>query len=147
MDSQHQPFPLLMKKQLDILFIGINPSTTMSSPGHYFGGDHNMFWKCFNHSCIIQDRTFTAEDDVSLFQENNIGFVNVVERPTESCKDLLRSEMSTATRLLLDHMPKIRPATACFVGRAHYDLIYHSSSYQRWGAVNFEVLQNPKKEV
>ena len=48
-----ETLPDFLKPGLDIVFIGLNPSTISVTQGHYFANPRNRFWKALNMSGLI----------------------------------------------------------------------------------------------
>ncbi|ORX52866.1 hypothetical protein DM01DRAFT_200305 [Hesseltinella vesiculosa] len=53
---------------------------------HFFATKRNTFYTCFNASFLVPNSNFTNKDDDITFNNHNIGFNNIVPRPTTSAK-------------------------------------------------------------
>src|SRR5688572_24522438 len=86
--------PDLLAMNLDVVFIGINPSTYSVERGHYFARKANRFWPAFNRSRLSEPvrrglgvETLTFEHDVEL-PRFGIGFTDVIKIPSSNASGL-----------------------------------------------------------
>ena len=67
-----ETLPDYLAPGLDIVFIGLNPSTISVLAGHYFANPRNRFWTAFNQSGLVtQDglaEPLGPEQDHTLLQ-------------------------------------------------------------------------------
>ncbi len=59
--------PDYLAKDLDIVFVGINPGTYSDKVGHYFARKQNLFWTALYESGLVQE-PIKPEDDRRLLQ-------------------------------------------------------------------------------
>ena len=82
--------PDYLRPGLDIVLIGLNPSTRSVEAGHYFANPRNRFWKAVSAADIV-GRPVGPEDDAALLA-HGIGFTDVVKRPTSQASGLTSAD-------------------------------------------------------
>ena len=110
--------PDYLEDELDIVFVGLNPSVYSVEVGHYFANPRNRFWSAFNQSKLI-DREVTPEDDATLLRDG-IGFTDVVKRPTRQGSGLKTGDYREWAPILKEKLMKYRPRIASFRGMMGY---------------------------
>src|SRR6516162_4347075 len=88
-----ETLPDLLRDQLDVVFIGINPSLFSVAQGHYFARRSNRFWPCFSRSILSEaarralgvERLEPEHDRV--LPAHGFGFTDLVKRPTARASD------------------------------------------------------------
>ena len=114
--------PDLLRPNLDLVFVGINPSIYSVEMGHYFARKTNRFWPCLSASSLSLsirqtlgvDRLDPSHDVILL--EHGIGFTDVVKRPTARADELTPAEFAAGARDLVAKLEKFQPKIACFQG-------------------------------
>ncbi len=80
-----QGLPDYLKEDLDVVFIGINPSMFAAHTQKYYDGPGNHFWKALFLSGFLGNTPWGPGDEKKLL-DLGIGFTNVVARTTRvSC--------------------------------------------------------------
>lgn len=122
--------PDLLTSNLDVVFVGINPSIYSAERGRYFARPGNRFWPSLSRSILsAQARrglgvdVLGPEHDRSL-QRYGIGFTDVVKRPTVKASDLTRAELRGGVAGLLEKLNAFRPRFACFHGITGYRAVH-----------------------
>ena len=110
---------------LDIVFVGINPSSYSVREGHYFANPRNRFWPALNRSGLV-DRELSPKDDVRL-RDYRIGFTDVVKRPTPQASGLSAADFRQWVPVLQAKLLEYQPRIACFHGVTGY------RAYLRYG--------------
>ncbi|MDD5162649.1 MAG: mismatch-specific DNA-glycosylase [Candidatus ainarchaeum sp.] len=98
-------------KDLDIVFVGINPRSESVENGMYFH-ENNSFWSQLNESEITSEIT-----DSKNMLKYNIGIDNLVHRPTKSSKELSKKEYYDGRKELEQKILEQKPKTVCFLGK------------------------------
>ncbi|WP_059170704.1 mismatch-specific DNA-glycosylase [Bacillus sp. FJAT-27445] len=107
-----------LRENLDILFIGFNPSILSGETGHHFASPNNRFWKIlFNAS--ITPRLYKPVEDY-LLPEIGLGLTNIVSRPTRAADEITKDEYSKGRIELKEKILVYKPRIACFVGKGVY---------------------------
>ncbi|ODV63507.1 mismatch-specific DNA-glycosylase, partial [Ascoidea rubescens DSM 1968] len=126
--------PDLLKNNLRCLFVGYNPSIKSSENCHRYAHPTNLFWRL-----LIQVEIFTPQfkglsvsngdmkeiirrlnfenADLYLFNELDMGFTDLIARPTRNIEELDAAEMAHSVPVLLDKIKTHRPRVVCFVGK------------------------------
>ena len=107
-----------LRKGLDILFVGLNPSQYSAEVGHYFANPRNRFWPAFNLSGLVA-RQVTAEEDYSLL-DDGIGFTDVAKRPTPMGSGLRAADFRQWAPVLKEKIIEFAPKLVCFHGLMAY---------------------------
>jgi TDG/mug DNA glycosylase family protein len=114
--------PDLLADDLDIVFVGINPSVYSAERGHYFARRTNRFWPAFSRSRLSRRArevlgvdVLAPEHDRALL-EFGFGFTDVVKRATNNVAALKPGELDTAAPALFAKLERHRPRIACFHG-------------------------------
>ncbi len=118
--------PDLLRPDLDIVFIGINPSLYSVIQGHYFARGMNRFWPAFSRSVLSQPMRLALCADVLrpehdfMLLDHGIGFTDVVKRPTARADELSATEYIEGAGDLIVKLQMFRPRIACFHGMMGY---------------------------
>ena len=118
--------PDLLCDQLDIVFVGINPSIYSAAKGHYFARPGNRFWPCFSRSTLsrvaresLGVRELVPNHDRALL-EHGFGFTDLVKRATVRASELDEAEFARGVTRLERLIERHRPRFACFHGVTGY---------------------------
>lgn len=125
-----KPIPDHIKENLDVLFVGINPSIRSSETGHHFANPTNRFWSILNKAGIT-DRKYLPTEDFKLLNLG-YGFTNIVARPTKNAKEISSEEYRLGRELLKAKILTYRPKIICFVGKGVYQE-YSGRKNVEWG--------------
>lgn len=122
----HGTIPDLLDDDLDLVFVGINPSLYSVAQGHYFARRANRFWPCFSRS-ILSAAARTALGVAALAPEHDrallphgIGFTDVVKRATARADEVTPAEFAAGAAELAAKIERHRPRIACFHGVTGY---------------------------
>lgn len=110
--------PNLIKKDLKVLFIGINPGTRSAAVGHHFAGRSNRFWKFLFETGLTPVKLAGELDHRML--DFSYGITNLVHRSTATAAELSREEMKEGAKSLLLFILEYRPKVAAFLGKDIY---------------------------
>ncbi|MCI2254070.1 mismatch-specific DNA-glycosylase [Domibacillus sp. PGB-M46] len=127
-----------LKENLDILFVGFNPSVRSGETGHHFANPNNRFWKILFEAGLTP-RKFTAIEDRQLV-ELGYGLTNIVARPTKTADEITKEEYQEGRVLLKKKIEHYRPAIVCFVGKGVYQE-YSGRKQVAWGPQPVSVVQ------
>jgi len=127
-----------IKENLDILFIGFNPSLVSGEVGHHYASKSNRFWKILFQAGITDRLYKPDEDDILLSM--GIGFTNIVSRPTKSADEITADEYRIGRQILRNKITTYRPKIAFFVGKGVY-LKYAQISKTHWGRQNKQIVE------
>ena len=117
-EGEIDTLPDLLKDGLDIVFVGLNPSTISTRLGHYFANPRNRFWKAFNRSGLVAEQLSPDQDHTLL--EHGIGFTDVVKRPTSQGSELSSDDFRKWAPVLKGKLERYQPRIVCFHGVTAY---------------------------
>ena len=103
---------------LDIVFVGLNPSTFSVRVGHYFANPRNRFWMALNRSGLVEEELGPDKDHE--LAKYGIGFTDVVKRPTPQASGLRAADYRKWAPVLRQKLERFRPRIACFHGMTGY---------------------------
>ncbi|XP_015126804.1 G/T mismatch-specific thymine DNA glycosylase isoform X2 [Diachasma alloeum] len=109
-----------LEPDLDLVFLGINPSLMAAHKGRYYAGPGNHFYKLL-HASELVPRFINFEEDCNLLQ-HKIGLTNIVERATRSSADLTTAEIRKGCDVVVEKMKRFKPKIAIFNGKCIYQV-------------------------
>ena len=113
-----ETLPDYLRPGLDIVFIGLNPSSISVREGHYFANPRNRFWMALNRSGLVPVQLSPALD--KQLMDYGIGLTDLIKRPTSQASGLNASDYREGTPELKAKLLDYRPAIACFHGMMCY---------------------------
>ncbi len=122
MDVPSPPLADRVASDLDVLFVGINPSLFSAAVGHHFASKGNPFWRLL-HAAGLTRELLDPADDVTL-PAHGLGITNVCPRPTRSAAELGREELREGARALAEKVAALRPRIVALVGVSLYPLVF-----------------------
>ncbi len=125
-----KPIPDRIQKNLDILFVGFNPSIRSGETGHHYANPNNRFWKILFEAGLTR-RKYSPEEDLKLL-EYGYGFTNIVGRPTKAADEITKEEYQQGREELRKKIEDYAPNIVCFVGKGVYQEYSGKKSVQ-WG--------------
>ncbi|WP_223700473.1 G/U mismatch-specific DNA glycosylase [Sutcliffiella deserti] len=128
-----------IKKHLDILFVGFNPSIRSGETGHHYANPNNRFWKIL-YMAGITPRKYAPTEDSKLI-DLNYGLTNIVSRPTVGAADITREEYEFGRKQLKKKIEMYQPKIVCFVGKGVYQE-YSGHKKVQWGVQDQPVVSN-----
>lgn len=116
-EIRSRTLPQLIKPNLSILFVGINPGLYSAYKGHYCSKKGNHFWPCLVESKLVPSH-FTPENDQDcLSLEPSIGFTDIVSRCTRAQSELRDDEFDEGVEKLRVKLLKYNPMVVVFNGK------------------------------
>jgi TDG/mug DNA glycosylase family protein len=122
--------PDLLRGGLDVIFVGINPSTYSVLQGHYFARKTNRFWPAFSQSSIslAARAAFGVErlephHDAALL-DHGFGFTDAVKRASPRATDVSPKEFADGVADLVGKLQELQPKIACFHGIMAYRYVH-----------------------
>ena len=116
--QSQETLPDYLRPGLDIVLIGLNPSTRSVQAGRYFANPRNRFWAALSKANFV-GRSVGSEDDAALLADG-IGFTDVVKRPTSQASGLTASDYRRDAPILREKLLRHAPRIACFHGLTAY---------------------------
>lgn len=128
-----------LRKDLNLIFVGFNPSIVSGETGHHYANKNNRFWKIL-YASGLTDRLYRAEED-HLLLHLGYGLTNIVERPTKSAAEITKHEYEEGRIRLKEKLVYYQPKIVCFVGKGVYKE-YSQIIDIPWGKQKKSVLPN-----
>ncbi|CAM3643722.1 mismatch-specific DNA-glycosylase [Cytobacillus oceanisediminis] len=125
-----EPIKDHLKENLDLLFVGFNPSIRSGETGHHFANPNNRFWKIL-HESGLTPRKFDSTEDYKLL-ELGYGMTNIVPRPTKAAEEITKEEYKEGRKELIKKICAYKPKVVCFVGKGVYQE-YSRKKKLPWG--------------
>lgn len=113
-----RPLRDLIQPNLDILFVGLNPSTRSAQRGHFYAGPGNLFWPHLYASGLVPEPVTFAEDKRVL--EFAIGITDLVARHSPTSGVLRPEEFRAGFAELEAKVARFRPRIVAFNGLSGY---------------------------
>ncbi len=102
---------------LEIVSIGINPSTYSAIRGFNFARPGNRFWPTFNAAGFVPETLEPGKASVlKLLRDYRIGFTDIVKRATDRADELTDEDYRHGARVLKQKLLRCQPAIAWFQG-------------------------------
>lgn len=110
--------PDVIAPDLDVLFVGINPSLYSAAVGHHFARPGNRFWPAL-HQAGFTDRQLSPFEDRKLL-DVGCGVTNFVERATARADELSEDELREGAERLRQKVGRFMPRCVAIVGIGAY---------------------------
>lgn len=109
--------PDYLDHHLRIISIGLNPSPVSVEAGYYFANPRNRFWQALNRSRLVDEKLQPGEEAMLiLFNKYQIGFTDLVKKPTRMGNELRAADYREGAPLLKQKLLNYQPAIAWFHG-------------------------------
>ncbi|OGT66547.1 MAG: hypothetical protein A3I13_05190 [Gammaproteobacteria bacterium RIFCSPLOWO2_02_FULL_47_50] len=116
-----ETLPDYLEHHLRIVSIGLNPSTVSVKAGYYFANPRNRFWQALNGSRLVDEKLRPGEAAMqALFMKYNIGFTDLVKRPTRMGNELRAADFRAGAPVLKEKILNYQPGLAWFHGKVTY---------------------------
>ncbi|CAK9813411.1 G/T mismatch-specific thymine DNA glycosylase [Anthophora plagiata] len=123
--------PDYLETNLDIVFVGINPSLMAAYRGRYYAGPGNHFYKLLHESGLTSRRLYYEED--YKLPRYGIGLTNIVARATKSSADLKYAEIKEGSKIVEEKLKIYKPKIAVFNGKCIYDVFARKTGNFNFG--------------
>lgn len=139
--------PDLIRRGLDVLFVGINPGLYSGAVGHHFARPGNRFWPSL-HQSGFTDRLLHPSEERALL-DYGCGISNIVQRTTARADELTDDELRNGGRALARKLQRYEVATAAFLGVTAYRSAFGNKTAkvglqdERIGGTRIWLLPNP----
>ncbi|MDD5148395.1 MAG: mismatch-specific DNA-glycosylase [Candidatus ainarchaeum sp.] len=109
-------------KDLDIVFVGINPRHESAEQGEHFH-ENKSFWLQLNKSEITSEIT-----DSKNMLKYNIGIDNLIHRATKTSEKISNKELYDGRKELEKKILEQKPKTVCFLGKKAFRKYFREKS-------------------
>ena len=114
--------PDYLQADLQYISIGLNPNPMSVEAGYYFANPRNRFWKALNGSRLVDEELAASESSMQvLFEKYQIGFTDLVKRPSTMGKDLRAADYREYGPQLKEKLLEYQPLIAWFHGQGTYN--------------------------
>jgi TDG/mug DNA glycosylase family protein len=136
--------PDYINHDLNILSIGLNPSTISVERGFYFANPRNRFWKALNASGLMEEQMVPSKQTQEiLFANYKIGFTDVVKRHSSMGKDLRAADYKRWVPELKIKILQYQPKICWFHGKvAIHNYLKYAENKKiavEWGKQPFQI--------
>lgn len=136
-----------IREDLNILSIGLNPSTISVERGFYFANPRNRFWRAFNASGLVPEELVPSKEaQEKLFHQYKIGFTDVVKRHSSMSKDLVAADYKEYAPILEARILEYQPKVCWFHGKVAANKFLQYSSLEHlqvvWGLQEFKIAKS-----
>lgn len=104
----------LIKENLDILFVGINPHPLGVEKEAYFSNS-GALWNQLYETGITAERI-----DCRALLKLNMGITNIVLRPSVTSLNVSKKDLKYGRKRLLKEIKFAKPKSLCFIGKMPY---------------------------
>lgn len=116
-----QTLPDYLRPNLVFVSIGLNPSPVSVEAGFYFANPRNRFWQALNASRLVDERLEPGAAAMQrLFDKYQVGFTDLVKRPTRMGNQLRAADYREGAALLQARLLEFQPRIAWFHGQGTY---------------------------
>jgi double-stranded uracil-DNA glycosylase len=122
--------PDIIVPDLDLLFVGFNPSVYSALHGHYYARPGNRFWHLLHYAGLTPRRYAPSEDRTLLAL--GIGIVDLCPIPTPGVVDVPRAVAAAGRAALTARVEQYQPRIVCFNGKATF-AAYFGRDPSGWG--------------
>jgi TDG/mug DNA glycosylase family protein len=112
------PLPDILARDLDVVFVGINPGLMSERKGQHFARPGNRFWPAL-YASGFTPRLFTSADQRELLA-CRCGITNFVARATAGAGELSADELRAGRRVLERKVRRFTPRIVAVVGIGAY---------------------------
>lgn len=120
----------LIKKDLTVIFCGINPGLKSAWDGHHFSGRSNRFWKALHQAGFTPCQIEPVNDAIIL--DFGYGLTTAVERATARADELSRDEFDNSIEAFKIKMMHFQPKYIAFLGKPAY-VAFSGKKQVSWG--------------
>jgi TDG/mug DNA glycosylase family protein len=122
--------PDLLRKDLDVVFCGINPALRSAQAGHHFLSGSNRFWRVL-YRAGFTPHLIRPENDRTIL-DYGCGLTAAVERPTAKASELSSREFHEAAGGLERKVRRYCPRHLAFLGKPAFAGIFQQRCVE-WG--------------
>jgi TDG/mug DNA glycosylase family protein len=108
----------VLARDLDVVFVGINPGLYSAAVGHHFGRPGNRFWKALYLGGFTSRVLDPSED--RILPTLGLGITNLVDRATAVASELSTDELRDGAATLERKVRRWRPHAVAFLGVTAY---------------------------
>jgi double-stranded uracil-DNA glycosylase len=108
----------VIRPNLDVLFVGINPGLWSGATGHHFARPGNRFWRAIHEAGLTP--VLLSPDRQRELLDHRLGVINLVNRTTARADELSDEELCAGVAPLVAKVERYRPLKVAFLGVSTY---------------------------
>lgn len=120
----------MLARDLEIIFVGINPGLGSAKAGHNFLNRSNRFWRVLHQAGFTSEQILPQNDHTIL--NHRCGLTVAVDRPTVRANELQAHEFLAATAALAQTIQRYAPRYVAFLGKPAFSAMLGQRDI-RWG--------------
>lgn len=120
--ARRKRVPDVIARDLDVLFVGINPGLYTAAVGHHFARPGNRFWPALHRAGFTE--SVLAPHEERRLLEIGCGITNVVNRATAAASELTPAELARGARELVIKVKRYRPRVVALLGLTTYRVAF-----------------------
>lgn len=113
-DFTEKWLPTYIRRDLAVLFCGINPGRISATAGYHYANPANLFWRGLFEGGLTPRRLLP--EGTSSLLDYDYGITDLVSRPTRSSTDLHDDDYATGAQQFIQMIQTYRPRVICFNG-------------------------------
>lgn len=106
--------PTYIRRDLAVLFCGINPGRISATAGYHYANPANLFWRGLHEGGLTPHRL--KPEETATLLDYNYGITDLVTRPTRSSSDLRGEDFTVGAQQFVRMVQTYRPRVICFNG-------------------------------
>ena len=126
--ATNKTVPDILRPNLDVLFVGINPGLYTAAVGHHFARPGNRFWPAMHKGGFTP--TLISPFDSHRLLEWNLGITNMCPRPTAMAQQLSTHELRKGAKVLARKVLRYKPRFIAIVGITSYRIAFDRKEAQ-----------------
>mgnify|MGYP002651791340 CR=1 FL=1 len=125
-----------IQPNLDILFVGFNPSIRSGETGHHFANPTNRFWRVI-YQAGFTDRLLTPAQ-WPLLADYGCGNMVLVQRMTVAASELTREELRLGGEVVKNKIKQYQPRALAVLGKQAYEIAFRQNKVN-WGRQDLRI--------
>lgn len=113
-DFTERWLPTYIRRDLVVLFCGINPGHVSATAGYHYANPANLFWRGLHQGGLTPRQL--APEETAMLLDYNYGITDLVSRPTRSSVDLGEEDFAQGSEQFVSMVRTYRPRVICFNG-------------------------------
>jgi TDG/mug DNA glycosylase family protein len=112
----------LVRSDLRLLLVAINPPPASVVAGQHFKSARNPFWRLLHEAGLT--RTLLSPAEGKRLLAEGIGITSLVGRPTRTAAELGRAELRAGAVALRETVERLRPRVVALLGLTLYPFVF-----------------------
>jgi len=133
----------ILKKRLDIVFVGLSPSISSVESGHYHSDPlGKRFWNTLIGGEVFIPKAGVHHDEIILSQK--MGLTDIVKRPTRGLKYIQKEDFEEGRKLLFQKIIDYKPRILCSVYKTAFEELFETRFTNLYGFLeNYRIGKTP----